>query len=52
MKIPAEYIKGFEYYIVENDEFVTVLKSKNKTQIEFALVSLAEKYNEIILSEK
>lgn len=52
LKIPAEYIKGFEYYIVENDRFVTVLKSKNKTQIEFALVSLAEKYNEIILSEK
>lgn len=52
LKIPIEYIKGFEYYIVENDRFTTVLKTKNKSQIEFALVSLAEKYKLIISSEK
>jgi len=52
LKIPVEYIKGFQYYIVENERFTTILKSKNKTQIEFALVSLAEKYNTIILNEK
>ncbi|MBC7847308.1 MAG: hypothetical protein H7Y10_12530 [Flavobacterium sp.] len=51
LKIPVEYIKGFKYYIVENERFTTVLKSKNKTQIEFGMVSLAEKYNIIILSE-
>lgn len=48
LKIPLEYIKGFQYYIVENERFTTILKSKNKTQIEFAMVSLAEKYNQII----
>jgi hypothetical protein len=52
LKIPAEYIKGFEYFIVENERFTTILKSKNKTNIEFAMVSLAEKYNEIISNEK
>ncbi len=52
LKIPVEYIKGFLYYLVDNDRFTTVLKSKNKTQIEFAMVSLAEKYNQIILNEK
>jgi hypothetical protein len=31
---------------------MTILKSKNKTQIEFLMVPLAEKYNEIILNEK
>lgn len=51
LKIPAEYIKGFKYYIVENERFATVLKSKNKTQIEFGMVSLAEKYNQIIATE-
>jgi hypothetical protein len=51
LKIPSEYIKGFQYYIVENERFTTVLKSKNKTQIEFEMVSLAEKYNEIIAAE-
>jgi len=51
LKIPMEYIKGFKYYIVDNERFTTVLKSKNKTQIEFAMVSLAEKYNLIIAAE-
>ena len=52
LKIPAEYVKGFKYYLVENERFTTILKSKNKTKIEFAMVSLAEKYNQIILDEK
>lgn len=51
LKIPLEYIKGFQYYIVENERFTTILKSKNKAQIEFAMVSLAEKYNAIIATE-
>lgn len=51
LKIPTEYVKGFKYYIVEDEKFTTILKSKNKTQIEFAMVSLAERYNEIIASE-
>lgn len=51
LKIPAEYVKGFQYYIVENERFATILKSKNKTQIEFAMVCLAEKYNVIIAAE-
>jgi hypothetical protein len=52
LKIPAEYIKGFEYYIVDNERFTAILKSRNKIQIELAMVSLAEKYNLIISSEK
>jgi hypothetical protein len=51
LKIPLEYVKGFKYYIVENKRFTTVLKSKNKTNIEFALVTLAENYIKIIASE-
>lgn len=51
LKIPTEYVKGFKYYIIENKEFIVVLKSKNKTKIEFAMVSLAEKYNGIIAAE-
>ena len=52
LKIPSEYVKGFKFYIVENEGFTPILKSKNKTKIEFAMVSLAEKYNQIILDEK
>lgn len=48
LKIPSEYIEGFKYYIVENEIFVGILESKNKTKIEFSIVPLAAKYNEII----
>ncbi|MDD5149609.1 MAG: hypothetical protein PHC28_03905 [Flavobacterium sp.] len=51
LKIPLEYVKGFKYYAVENERFTTVLKTKNKTNIEFLMISLAKKYNEIIVCE-
>lgn len=51
LKIPAEYVKGFEYYAVENEKFTVILNSKNKTSTEFLLGELAVKYKEIIASE-
>ncbi len=48
LKIPADYVKGFQYYCVEDGRISEVLKSKNKTKIEFLIVPLAVKYNEII----
>ncbi|WP_433765435.1 carboxypeptidase-like regulatory domain-containing protein [Flavobacterium ginsenosidimutans] len=51
LKIPAEYVKGFEYYAIENEKFTIILNSKNKTSTEFLLGELAVKYKEIIASE-
>lgn len=51
LKIPLEYVKGFQYYAVENDKFTAILNSKNKTTVEFLLGELAVKYKEIIASE-
>ncbi|MBF2710015.1 peptidase associated/transthyretin-like domain-containing protein [Flavobacterium soyangense] len=51
LKIPANYIKGFQYYCIEDRKFAEVLKSKNKTMTEFLIVPLAEKYNKIISDE-
>jgi len=51
LKIPANYIKGFQYFCVENLNFVIALKSKNKTMTKFLIVPLAEKYNKIISDE-
>ena len=51
LKIPAEYVKGFEYYAVENDKFTVILNSKNKTSTEFLLGELAVKYKEILAVE-
>lgn len=51
LKIPLEYVKGFEYFVVENTKFTKILDSKNRTTIEFLLGGLATKYNEIIACE-
>lgn len=51
LQIPLEYVKGFEYYAVENDKFTVILNSKNKTSTEFLLAELAVKYKEIIARE-
>ncbi|KLT68616.1 hypothetical protein [Flavobacterium sp. ABG] len=51
LKIPAEYVKGFEYYAVDNDKFTVILNSDNKTATEFLLGELAVKYKEILAIE-
>nr|WP_315165148.1 carboxypeptidase-like regulatory domain-containing protein [uncultured Flavobacterium sp.] len=52
LNIPSEYVKGFEYYAVENDKFTKILNLKNRTTVEFLLGELAIQYNDIIACEK
>ena len=49
--IPAEYVQGFLYYIVEDSEFLASLKSKNTDTSRMLLVGLAEKYRSLIKSK-
>ena len=51
LKIPKDYIKGFQYYCIENQDFSSALKAKNKTLCEFQIIKLAELYNQIIADE-
>ena len=44
LKIPVENVKGFQYFLVEDAEFVKALKSKNKTMAKFLLIGLASNY--------
>ncbi len=44
LKIPSDYVKGFEYYIVENNSFVTAMKSKDRNMTKFVMNDLATKY--------
>lgn len=46
--IPGEYVRGFQYYAVENEKFTKILKTKNRITIEFLLSELATKYKGII----
>lgn len=44
LKIPAEYVGGFKYYIVENDKLVAAVNAKNKTLTSFIMTQLATDY--------
>ncbi len=52
LKIPEEYLEGFQHYILENTSFVSVLESKNKSLATFVMAELGIKYNKIIRDEK
>ncbi|MGL2993756.1 hypothetical protein [Flavobacterium sp. TSSA_36] len=51
LKIPKDYIKGFQYYCIEDQNFISSLKIKNKTMSEFLIIKLAENYLQIISNE-
>lgn len=52
LHIPLIYVKGFQYFAVENSKFTRVLATKNRTSIEFLLGELATKYIDTIASQK
>lgn len=51
LKIPSDYIKGFQYYCIDDIPFANALRAKNKVLIMFLIVKLAQNYNEIIALE-
>ncbi|WP_264565464.1 carboxypeptidase-like regulatory domain-containing protein [Flavobacterium sp. N3904] len=46
LHIPEELVKGFQYYCIEDTEFVKTLNSKNKTMCMFLITALASDYNQ------
>ena len=48
LKIPEDFVKGFQYYIVEDGKFVEKLKAKNKKMATFIMNELAVTYKELI----
>ena len=52
LKIPLEYIKGFQLYCVDNPEFAVSLNTKNKTMSMFLITGLAQEYLTIIEHER
>lgn len=52
LKIPLDYVRGFQYYCVEDAAFADALSTRNKTLTMFLIVTLAEKFNKSIENEK
>lgn len=52
LKIPEELIKGFQYYCIDDPDFVRSINEKNKTMSMFLIVGLASQFNKNQASEK
>lgn len=52
LKIPVDYIKGFQLFCIEDAEFAVSLNTKNKTMSMFLITDLARKYLTILENEK
>lgn len=52
LKIDFTYIKAFQYYTVENNNFIEVLISGYKSLTEFFLVQLAYDFNNLKINKK
>ncbi len=48
LKIPKEYVNGFQYYLVESNEFAAAINDKNKTRATFIMNKLAVDYLELL----
>ena len=51
LKISSENVKGFQYYLVENNSFIETLKLNKTEKTTFLMLELAVKYNEMIACE-
>lgn len=48
LKIPADYVDGFQFYLVENSELEMALNEKNKIKATFIMSKLAADYLELL----
>jgi hypothetical protein len=51
IKIPEEYIGDFQHFLIEDDEFESALRAKNKTLMRFLMSKLAVSYNGLMTEE-
>jgi len=51
MNIPSEHIRGFQYFLIEDAEFVAALKAKNRTMMQFIIAKKAETYKQTLQTE-
>ncbi|WP_394758118.1 hypothetical protein [Flavobacterium sp.] len=52
LKIPSQYVKGFQMYVSDDERLIASIKSKNKTMTTFLLGELAQKYLLITFPKK
>lgn len=52
LKIDKDYVDGFKYYVVNDQEFLDTLKTENKRALDKIFFHLAAEYKEVLAGEK
>ena len=52
LKIPTDFVNGFQYFAVENDKLRSALNAKNKVLSDFLLAEIAPQYLELLNDAK
>jgi len=52
LRIPSDFVSGFQYYAVENDKLRSALNAKNKVLSDFLLAEIAPQYLELLNDAK
>ena len=51
LNIPKDYIDGFKYYLIENDDFVAVFLLNDKSKTAFKMSEISVQYNQLLANE-
>lgn len=52
LKIEKDYVDGFKYYVVNDEEFLETLKTENKRALDKIFFNLSAEYKEVLAGEK
>jgi hypothetical protein len=52
LKIPAEYVGGFQYYVIHDEEAMGYMKADKKTALEFRLAALATEFLNFLATDE
>jgi len=51
LKIPKDYILGFKYYLNEDEDFATLMESKNVASLEMHVIRMGENFVKLISND-
>lgn len=51
LKIPSDYIKSFQYYVIENTDFCLALKANNKDMMKLIMINVSIDFNNFNINQ-
>jgi hypothetical protein len=52
LKIPVDYVRGFQYFAIDNKDVIAAVESKNKARVKFFLIKITPDYLALIKEQE